>query len=1126
MTQVLVGDRSTRFKLTAKGRIGMKIQFLAPRLLWLVAALAIPTAMLFGQAITGDLVGTVTDATGAVVPGTAVTAQNDETGVKTRATAGSGGEYRFTNLAVGNYTLTASATGFTTATVKGVRVQLNNTLTQNFALQVGSTATTVEVSAGAATIDTTTAQVQTTYEARQALDLPTASFTKVTGIGGAASIFNLSLLGAGVASSGGVGQGTGPAIAGQRPEDNTFYIDGVSNNNHYSTGPLVYISNEAVAELSILQNQFSAEFGGASGGVFNAIVKAGTNQVHGSLYEFLQNRNLNAVDSLNYVKGITTNPRFDSNRFGATIGGPIIKDKLFYFGDFEYSPVGQSSPPGSPIQAPTAAGLSALGNVPGVNKTNLGVFQKYVPVAASANAASIKVGGVTIPVGTLAFPSPNFNNSYAAIVSVDYNLSEKDQLRGRFIYNKQSGLDANANLPIFFASSPNTNNLGSFSEFHNFTPTLQNEFRVSFSRNNQAIGTGNFSFPGLSVFPNITIDDLASLQIGPDPNTPTGSVQNLFQAQDNISKTFGRHTFKGGYHFTDVILTNFFIQRARGDYEYSTLQQFLLDLTPDILGERSAGPLSYPVGFLEHAAFFNDDFRIRPNLTINLGVRYEYATIPIASRYQKFSAPASVPGGITFAEPKPSPNEWSPRIGFAYSPGDSGVWSIRAGFSRAYDLSYANLTSNAAPPYFQTTQDVNLTSNAPNFLANGGLQGGGGALPTNPRAALGVVGSYTFGDKRPYGLTWTASVQRQFAKDYTFEARYVGTKGVHLWNQSRLNISPQVTPTNFIPTFFTLPSAATFASLTRTLAQVKSYIVPGGTAARPYDVYAAVGSLNNFTGYAPQAYSQYHGLALQLNRRYSKNLSYIAAYTWSHLIDDATATNFSTYLTPRRAQDFMNLAAEKSTSALDHRHRFTFTPIYDWKAFGTGSWFLKNIVSNWNISGTYTYQSPELATVQSNVDSNLNNDSAGDRSIINPDGSANLGTGVTGYNAQGQVAASSGTIVAYVAKNANARYVVAGSGALANGGRNTFPLKPTNNIDLSVLKRFNFTERVRFDIGCQFFNLLNHPQFTGGYLSDVNSNGFTGARNDLVPSDPLFGRFDQFYSSNSRQLQVVARFVF
>jgi hypothetical protein len=252
------------------------------------------------------------------------------------------------------------------------------------------------------------------------------------------------------------------------------------------------------------------------------------------------------------------------------------------------------------------------------------------------------------------------------------------------------------------------------------------------------------------------------------------------------------------------------------------------------------------------------------------------------------------------------------------------------------------------------------------------------------------------------------------------------------------------------------------------------------------------------------------------------------AYTWSHAFDDSTATNFSTILSPRRAQDFQNMRAEWASSALDRRHRFTLTPIYDFKPFQGKSWVLQNIVGNWNISGTYTFQSPEYATVQSGVDSNLNNDTAGDRAIVNPAGAANTSSGVTPLNAAGQaVAANSASIVAYVAKNPNARYIQAGAGAFANGGRNTLPLDHTNNFDAALMKRVNFMEGRRLDFGVQAFNLFNHSQFVGGYISDVSyfqTNAIS--RNFLVPGNATFGQYNEYFPSNSRQLQIVVRLVF
>ncbi|MFN7995238.1 MAG: carboxypeptidase regulatory-like domain-containing protein [Bryobacteraceae bacterium] len=1088
----------------------------------LLSLLALCVSALFGQASDSIIVGTVADSTGAAIAGATVTATNRETGVKFTSVTNGAGEYRLNNVPVGRYNVSGSAPGFTAATTANLELQLNHTVSVNLILPVGTLSTTVEVTAAAAAIDTSTAQLQTTYDSKTAVDVPTAGLARVVN---GAGIYNLSLLGAGVASSGGVGQGTGPSIAGQRPENNSFNIDGVLNDNHYQTGPQVYVSNEAVAQFNLVQNQFSAEFGGASGGVFNAVVKSGTNQIHGSLYEYFQNRNLNAVDALEVHQQIYSNPRFDSNRLGATVGGPIRKDKLFYFGNFEYSPLGQAAQPGQAVYAPTSAGYTALAGIPGLNATNLGIFQKYVP-AASVGTGTIKVQNQNIPIGPLSFASPDYYNSYNAVAAVDWNISSRDQVRGRYLYNKTIGLDFFATLPVFFQQAPVVNNSVSISEFHNFSPTLENELRISYSRSNASTPAGNFQYPGLDMFPNISIDELNGLQIGPDPNAPSGNIENLAQLQENITKTWGTHTLKAGYSAVDVILSGFFVQRVRGDYDYASLQTFLLDQQPDggstagVIGERSFGAANgVPFGHVEHAAFFNDDYRIRPNLTLNLGIRYEYSEVPVGSRAQRYSAIADVPGIIGFRAPRSTKNDWSPRIGFAYSPGRSGTWSIRGGISRSFDNSYVNLNQNASPAYYQSTADVDPNHPVPNFLANGGLTPAAAVGAPTTQSERAAIAAYTWDQRRPYAITGTLGVQHVFKNDYTVEARYVYTKGVHLWNQVRLNILSPVTATQNIPTYLSMPSLSTLAALPTTL---------GALQAIPSNYLAQYGFPNNLTGYNPWGNSRYNGLALQVNKRFSKNSSFIAAYTWSHNFDDSTATNFSTILSPRRPQDFQNLRAEWASSALDRRQRFTFTPVFDFKPFQNRNWMLKNVVGNWNISGTYTYQSPEFATIQSGVDSNLNHDPAADRAIVNPQGAAGIGSGVTGYNALGQpVDAGDPSIVAYVTNNPKARYIDAGLGAFATGGRNTFPLGHVNNFDVAFMKRVNLTERMRFDIGAQAFNLFNHAQFTGGYVSDVNPFGTNLIpRNFLVPSSSTFGQYDQYFSSNARNVQLVARFVF
>jgi len=359
------------------------------------------------------------------------------------------------------------------------------------------------------------------------------------------------------------------------------------------------------------------------------------------------------------------------------------------------------------------------------------------------------------------------------------------------------------------------------------------------------------------------------------------------------------------------------------------------------------------------------------------------------------------------------------------------------------------------------------------------------------------------------------------------EARYVGTKGVHLYVQDQLNRVTDVTAGYSLPTFFSQPSAQQLAGQTLTLGQIRSTLL-GMTnfPASPSNSWGQYGFGSTITAYHPIGNSKYNGLALQLNKRYANNFSYLTAFTWSHALDDSTATVFSTNLTPRRGQDFRNLRSDWSSSALDRRFRLTFTPMYDFKAFSQRGWMLKNVVSNWNLSATYTFQSPEYATVQSGVDSNLNNDAL-DRSVINPAGQSTLSSGVTPVDRTGAaVAAGSANIVAYVATNPNARYVQAGLGAFANGGRNTFPLRRIDNVDLQILKRFNITEHKRLEFAAQASNLFNHPQWTGDLLNDVFPNQYNNSRSFLLTGNSSFGRFDQFYTSNPRTATIVARFVF
>jgi Carboxypeptidase regulatory-like domain len=1062
-------------------------------------------AFAFAQATDGNLVGTITDATGAAVPNATLELTNMATGVKHTARSSSDGTYRFSNIPVGRYTLTATATGFNSAGLQGINIELSRTTTANLGLQVGAVQTTVEVMESGALIDTTTAQITSTYGAQQAIALPT------TGL--ASGILNLSLLSAGVGSAGGYGLGEGPSVGGQRPRQNNFTIEGVDNNRRDVTGSTVEVPNEGVEQFSVLQNQFGAEFGHSTGGQFNTVIRGGTNDLHGTLYWYLRNRKLNAIDQSNARQGLTENPRFDENRVGASIGGPIIQNKLFYFGNYEYNPVGEQGSNSSEIFSPTAAGYTALAANPAVSRTNLDVLRTYLPPAATASG-STTVSGVSIPIGLFPVAKPQFQNNYRWLVSGDYNLSDKDQFRARYIDNRFDVIYPDASLPAFFVNRLTTAKLSQVTWFRNINPNLFNELRVAYRRFNDGIPVPDLKFPGLDAFPNIEIQQDLQVIIGPEGSTPQSGIENGYQLVNNVNWIRGRHAWKFGIDGRKYIASTRFIQRERGDYVYSNLQQYILDRTPDVLAERNLGGTPYSGNAIYFYWFVNDEIKLRPNLTLNLGLRHEYKGISAGDKLQVLNAVSSVPGVLDFREPKPEWDNFAPRVGIAYSPGTSGLTSIRAGFGIGHDVYFDNFGTLSKPVQLEGTIDDDTSLNRPGYLAGGGIRPDRRPAQLTPAEAKAFTSAYIADQKLPYSIQWNIGAQRVFASDYTAEVRYVGTRGVNLYTQHRINIQAPVTAERSLPTYLQRPSQADLDRLTLTLPALQAlpFFTPQFAAAgfnqQPIVVFDARGG------------SIYHGLAMELTRRFTRGLLFKGAYTWSHAIDDSGADLFSTHIAPRRPQDFQNLRAERSSSILDHRHRFTMSGVYALPFFRNSTWVLKNLVGNWDFSGIYTYESPQLGTVQSGVDSNLNRDAAGDRTIINPSGVKGTGSAVT------PLTNSAGQRVAYLANNPNAQYIVAGVGAYANGGRSTLPIDPINNFDLQLAKRVNVTESKAVEFRASFVNALNHPQYTPGYPSTVRFRSRSTTRNNLVPGTAQFNRPDLVYESNSREIHLGLRIVF
>jgi hypothetical protein len=1120
----------------------------------------------FGQAISGNLVGTVIDSSSAVVASAGVEATKLDTGIVTTTTTGSTGLYRFDNLPVGTYQIAVKSRGFKTA-IQQVDVVLNQTGTLNVTLAPGATTETVEVSGVAVTIDTTSAQLQTTYDDRYSRDLG------ITAAGGTGSgVLNLSLLSPGVAQTSSMGIGVGPSVGGQRPYNNNFTVEGVDNNNKSVTGNLITVPNDAVENFTLLANQFNPEFGHSSGGQFNTTIKSGSNSFHGSLYEYFRNRHLNAIDNAFVLQGFTSNPRFDSNRYGGTLGGPIIKGKLFFFTNFERQPISLTATAGGQVLAPTSDGLTAIAADPKLSATNFGIFKQYVPVAATGSAclpytgapASGACAAGSVPIGAVSVSAPAWQNFENFVQSVDYNVSLNDQLRGRYIYNKLDKVDQNANLSAFYTVQPYRYHLFTLGEYHTFSPALLNEFRIGFNRYFNNTPSGDFKFPGLDAFPNLVLNDLGGgLQLGPDSNAPQFTIQNLYQFVDNVTWTKGTHTLKVGGEFRWYISPQSFTQRQRGDYQYNSTRLFLEDLSPDFFGERSQGAVTYYGNQKAVYWYLNDNWKLRQHLTVDLGIRYEFTTISSSESQQTLNTisntpsiivPGSVNQALLFNKPNAPKNNWAPRVGFAYSPGTSGNTSIRGGFGLAHDVLYDNIGILAVPPQIGATNDVDLGTQTSAFLASGGLAGGGSGIKVldEPTARANTSNWIPPNVRFPYSVNWNLGVQHSFAKDFIAEIRYVGTRGVHLDVQNRINRRSLVTPQAFLPTFLQVPSQGELDALATTLAGLKA---PGSFLPD----FAAAGFHKNIVADSPNGWSVYHGLQMQLNRRFSNGLSFQAAYTFSRAIDNSTADFFSTSLTPRRPQDFQNWDAEKSVSALSRTHRFTLAAVYDMPFFRNGNnWMTKNLLGNWSFSPIYTYESPQWATVQSATDSNLNGDSAGDRVIFNRAGKAGTGSavnplctstmpsfGVCGENDFDPTVGPPGPgnfdstpyLVAYGAANPNAQYIVAGAGALATTGRNTLATAPTNDFSLATYKDIAITERFRVRFGAQFANLFNHPQFIPGsnpgqglgvndvtsFVTGPNSSSYL---NYLTPGNAIFNNPKAVFASNARSIALVAKFTF
>lgn len=1102
-------------------------------LLSIAAVLVLSTTFIIGQATGGAVTGTIVDANGAVIQNATVKLADKARGQVYTTQTTSTGSYLYPNVPVGEYTITVEQNGFAKVS-KDLTVSLNQTITIDTALQAGGGNSVVDVTAGGdALVQTDTSQVGKSFEIRSVQDLPNAGNINAL----AALAPNVLPNPVGLATS-------TPVIGGVRPRGNTFNVDGVDNDDPSVTGPATAPIQDAVQEFTLLQNNFSAEFGAGAGGQFNTVTKSGTNQYHGSVFTYIDSQKLRASST---TEDGSPKDYFKQARYGGTFGGPLPyfnfgdggpmfrsgKNKLFFFGAFEkIFNEGAGAPSGTAF-LPTLAGLNQIAALPGASPFVIDILRNNVALAPVADAdATAEFGTVLgvsgIPFGPVSLSVPNTFTTKNFQINIDHLPNEKNQLRYRYSDSRfaaeQSG---NGGLAFNNLNVYNTK-LFSANWISTINSNVINDLRLSFR---EAISDAPLVNTALADFPNIEVLSL-NLNVGPSGNLPQSGSDYSYQVYDSLTLVHRSHTFKFGAEFRNVISSSNFLPRERGDYIYTDLDRLLRDQAPDNQNIRSTGSGAFVASNYRLYSFAQDDWKVRSNVTLNLGVRYEYQSLPRDAALQQLNAISTVPGVIEFGVPKTDKNNIAPRLGFAWSPswdtsvgrflfGNEGESSIRGNYSRAFFTNFSNLVLLNLPP--QRQAELRFSGSATQFLQNGGASRT--FIPVSGQAESRSQTASIIEDQTvPYTNSFSVSYQRQLGKSMGIELRYLNTRSHQLPVQVQLNAGVVKDSALIIPTLLATPTPAQLAGLP-SLAQI--------LAANPT---VGTGNLEQFgfnsavTAFPSIGRAWYDGVSASLNRRFAKNFSFTAAYTFSKTLDDSTNELNTSALNPRRPENAGNrfdsnglsLSNEKGFSALDIPHRFVSSFNVDLPFFNKSeNAFLRMVLGGFQLNGIFQIQSGQPITVRSGRDSNLNFDAAGDRAIFNPNGDPNTSSGVIAVNSAGAtVPMGDPSTVAYVAVNPNAGYISTGILARSTAGRNTLRTKGFNQTDMVVLKntRFGTDGRFNFQIGAEIFDLFNQrPRTIGGVGSQTAAFSIAGNAN--------FNNYD-IGNFSGRTVTMRAKFIF
>lgn len=962
-----------------------------------------------GQVLKGSISGTVEDPQGAVVSGAQVKAINTATGATLTTTSDSSGGFRFNLIPAGTYKVNVSAQGFQTASQDNILVSAGRDSGLGaIKMTVGETSTTIEVSAAAPLIETTQSQVTNTFAG--------TALNTFAGIQENEGLDNLALFVPGVTSARDNGfsntnGGQGFSVNGLRGRNNDQQIDGQNNNDNSVGGPGLFVQDtEFVQQYVLITNQFGPEYGRNAGSVVNVITKSGGNAWHGSIYASENNTVMNSMTNLNKRFGtdasgnpLTEMPRANDEFGGFTIGGPIVKNKAFFFGGFDQEIISQKTLYTTGGLTPTPAGLATLaGCFPG--SQSLSALQTFGPYGVSAGNptpldAHIPVPGdvdfVTgcpgVQMGGVERTLPTNTHNFNFVNRVDYQLGS-DMLMARYLFNRGNvfnldGGDAAAGLPI---NVPALSQAILLSDTHNFSSRIVNEARVSFGRLNVEFGTNTLgNVPGIgSVDQAITRASFNSSQLLPfglSTGFPQGRIVNTWQGQDNWNMVVGKHTLKAGVNYTYQRSPNVFLPNLNGAFRFSDWASFFAN-TPNRLRVAEGDP---SLDFREHDTFLyaGDDWKIGQNLTLNLGLTWSYYGQPENLFHDLTVARESNPSTAFWRQDIPlqfrtSPelsavkNSFGPSIGFAYSPQWGGFLTgngktvIRGGYRLLYDPPFYNIylnIANSSPVVFlQSFQGATLTPNmilpsspfGPNVRAEVQSQLQTGVF--DPRTNVETNVANNFGPDRVH--TWNFGIERELSKNSALEVRYVGNHATDLFQT--INGNPIVDSS--IPGGQGFPAGPNPSAPAGAQPCTSSSILLGpGQTLNP-----ALGRVNCDAGIVLTrnngGFSNYNGVQAEFRaNNLFKQLTMRAAYTYSRNLDNVSEI-FSTFgggNTVAFAQNpFDTGSGEYSLSGLDIPHQVSFLFTEELPFMKEQHGFAGHVFGGWSVSGNYVWASGQRYT--------------------------------------------------------------------------------------------------------------------------------------------------------------------